>query len=168
VGADDDFAAYMAARWPAFVRMAVLLGCSKSDAEDVAQTAFARCYIAWSRLTGAHDPEAYAYRVLVNVFIDSRRARWWRREQPAAEPPDTPQQDATVEVDTSDALDRALAQLGAGQRQVIALRFYGGLTEAQTAAVLDVPVGTVKSRQARALKQLAANAHLTDDPNRSI
>jgi RNA polymerase sigma factor (sigma-70 family) len=69
-------------------------------------------------------------------------------------------------VDLADAVDRALAELGAGQRGGIALRFYAGLTEAQTAKALGVPIGTVKSRQARALKHLADNDHLTDAPGR--
>jgi RNA polymerase sigma-70 factor (sigma-E family) len=166
VGTDEDFAAYMAARWPAFVRMAVLLGCSRHEAEDVAQTAFARCFVSWSKVARADDPDAYAYRVLINVFNDSRRTRWWRREKPTADIPDdvTAPTDATTDVDRADSVDRALAGLGAGQREVVVLRFYAGLTEAGTAEALDVPVGTVKSRQARALKQLRDSVHLTDEP----
>jgi RNA polymerase sigma-70 factor (sigma-E family) len=167
VGADEEFAAYMAARWPAFVRTAVLLGCPLHDAEDVAQTAFARCFVSWSKLSKADDADAYAYRVLINVFNDSRRTRWWRHERPAADVPEGAPIDAMSAVDRADAMSRALAELGTGQRGVVVLRFYAGLSEARTAEALGVPVGTVKSRQARALRQLAESAHLRDAPRRS-
>jgi RNA polymerase sigma factor (sigma-70 family) len=52
------------------------------------------------------------------------------------------------------AWHRALADLSAGQRAALALRFYEDMTEADTAAVLGVSVGTVKSRVSRALDRL--------------
>ena len=42
------------------------------------------------------------------------------------------------------------------------LRYFAHLTEEQTAAILGIPSGTVKSRMSRALKQLATSAHLSD------
>ncbi len=42
------------------------------------------------------------------------------------------------------------------------LRYFAGLSEAQTATALGIPAGTVKSRLSRSLAQLAANEHLTD------
>jgi RNA polymerase sigma-70 factor (sigma-E family) len=165
--AEDEFEAYMSARWPALVRTAVLLGCSAHDAEDIAQTALTRCYSSWRRVARADDRDAYVYRVLVNAYNDSRRRRWWG-ERPSS---DLTQSDAlsdpTSAVDETDAIGRALDDLDDGQRAVIVLRFYSDLTERQTAAALGLPVGTVKSRTSRALRQLASSQHFEDRPDRS-
>jgi RNA polymerase sigma-70 factor (sigma-E family) len=142
--------------------MAVLLGCSQHDAEDVAQMAFARCYRSWRRVSSAENRDAYVYRILLNVFKDSRGRRW-HLERPTAEIPEhADHADASLALERRDAIDRALAGLPPGHRDVLVLRFYAHLTEAQTAATLGVPVGTVKSRQSRALKQLSDSAHLQD------
>jgi hypothetical protein len=48
---DDEFTEYVAARWRTLVRAAVLLGCSRQDAEDVVQSALSRCYVSWPKVT---------------------------------------------------------------------------------------------------------------------
>jgi RNA polymerase sigma-70 factor (sigma-E family) len=162
---DAEFTEYVSARWPALVRSALLLGCTPHDAEDIAQTALARCYASWSKVSAATDCDAYVYRILLNVYNDSRRRRWWG-ERPTAKVPESPLSgEAIVNVDRADAMDRALASLSDPQRAVVVLRFYVGLSEGQTAEALGVPVGTVKSRQSRALKELAASKHLADTTN---
>jgi RNA polymerase sigma-70 factor (sigma-E family) len=167
VDAEDEFAAYMAARWPALLRTAVLLGCAPHDAEDVAQTALSKCYVSWQKVARADDRDAYVYRVLVNAYNDSRRRHWWG-ERPSSDLTEPEASvDPTAALDESEAVDRALEDLDDAQRAVVVLRFFADLTEAQTAKVLGVPVGTVKSRQSRALRQLADSQHLTDRPNRS-
>lgn len=162
MGVDDGYRAFVAARYGPLVRAAVLLGCRPADAEDAAQDALARCFGAWSRVRAAEDPEAYAYRVLVNGIARTRRRRW-RGEVPHAEPPETPH-----DPDTETALlrravvERALERLGREHRQVVVLRYFADLSEKRTAVVLGVPAGTVKSRTARALALLAADAGLAD------
>ena len=76
--------------------------------------------------------------------------------------PDRGTADPTVDVDASDAVQRAVAGLSEVNRQVVVLRYFAHLTEEQTAAILGIPSGTVKSRMSRALKQLATSAHLSD------
>lgn len=162
---DEDFTAYMTVRWPVLVRSAVLLGCTTQEAEDLVQTALSRCYVSWSRVTKADDRDAYVYRVLVNTHIDSRRRHWWK-EQPTAEPTEEPaSEDATVAVDDLDVMERALAGLSEVNRSTVVLRFYSQLSEQQTAKALGIPVGTVKSRLSRALKQLSSNEHFADLPD---
>ncbi len=56
---DSDFNAFMTARWPTLVRSAVLLGCPKDDAEDMAQTALMQLYVSWTKVKAARDPDAY-------------------------------------------------------------------------------------------------------------
>ncbi len=58
----------------------------------------------------------------------------------------------------------SLARLGPESRAVVVLRYYADLTERQTADVLGIALGTVKSRMSRALAQLATDPHLSDLP----
>lgn len=161
---EDEFTEFVAARWPRLVRSAILLGCSPSEAEDLVQTALTKCLVHWSRVRVADDRDAYVHRVLVNAFTSSRRRRWWG-EKPHGDLPERADLGATgagaaARVDAADALDRALARLTAGQRAVVVLRYYAHLSEAQTAAALQVAPGTVKSRLSRALTVLAADETL--------
>jgi RNA polymerase sigma-70 factor (sigma-E family) len=150
---DDGFTSYMAARWPVLVRALVALGCEPHEAEDVAQAALARCYASWERVCRADDIDAYVFRTVLNVWNKSRRRRWWA-EGPVEV---LPERDDPVDlylVDTRAAIERALGQLSRDHRAVLTLRFVADLSERQTAEVLGVPIGTVKSRTARAIGQL--------------
>lgn len=156
-----DFEAYAAARWPSLVRAAVFLGCSREDAQDLAQQTLLRCHVAWRRVQRADDPDAYTYRMLLNGLRDSRRRRWWG-EVPTRQVPAPPAADRVEAVAVRDAVERALAGLSRDHREVVVLRYLLDLSERQAATVLGVPPGTVKSRLARALAQLAADPHLLD------
>ncbi|MET7391919.1 SigE family RNA polymerase sigma factor [Dactylosporangium sp. NPDC005572] len=158
---DEDFSAYASARWPALVRSAVLLGCAVQDAEDLAQTALMRCYVSWARVVQADDRDSYVYRILLNAYHDSRRRRWWG-EKPAADVPERATADVTGSVDAADAVRRALGGLSRVNREVVVLRYYAHLSDRQIAEALGIAHGTVKSRAARALTQLAADANLAD------
>jgi RNA polymerase sigma-70 factor (sigma-E family) len=164
VDRDEDYASYVSARWAALVRAAALLGCSRADAEDVVQATLVRCYVSWAKVSGAADRDAYVYKMLVNALSTSRRRRWWS-ERPTAELADDPDpSDDFDRADVTDGIRRALARLGADSRAVVVLRYYADLTERQTADVLGIAVGTVKSRMSRALAQLATDPHLSDLP----
>jgi len=152
-----DFAEYVAARRSALVRSAVLLGCSLEDAEDLVQVTLTKCLTSWRRVSRAERPDAYVYRVLLNAFRDGR-ARRWHGEIPTTELPDRPMPD--VDVATGLAVRCALAALAHDHREILVLRFYADLSERETADVLGVPAGTVKSRTARALSLLSANQNI--------
>jgi RNA polymerase sigma-70 factor (sigma-E family) len=146
---DEDFSTYVAARWASLVRVGTYLGCSPAEAEDLVQSTLLRCYRSWSRVRRADRVDAYVHRALVTTLAKSRRRRW-HGEIPTSEPPDH----STAVGSDSDAradLQRALGRLSPDHRAVLVLRFVGDLTEQQTADALDVPLGTVKSRVARAL-----------------
>jgi RNA polymerase sigma-70 factor (sigma-E family) len=155
---EQDFSEFVAARWPRLVRSAVLLGCSRPEAEDLVQSALERCLLNWSRVQRAGDRDAYVHRILLNTFTSSRRRRW-TSEQPTANPPDQASSDETIRVDDTDAVVRALQRLSRDQRIAVVLRYYSHLTEQQMATALGVATGTVKSRLSRALTALA------DDPS---
>ena len=158
---DRDFAEFVSARWGALVRSALVLGCSQEEAQDLAQTTLLRCHRAWRKVQRADDRDAYVYRVLLNCHRDDRRRRWWG-ERPTAVLPDTGVPDATHQVAEADALHRALAGLNRSAREVVVLRYLAQLSEQQTADVLGVPPGTVKSRLSRALASLADDPHLNE------
>ncbi|MDN4174123.1 SigE family RNA polymerase sigma factor [Nocardioides sp. SOB77] len=157
---DDDFTAFVAARWRTLVRAGLLLGCDLAEAEDLAQTTLVKCYLAWPRVAAADDRDAYVYRVLVNAHRQRRRRRW-HGERPTEVLPDVPVADHGTAAGEADAVARALADLSADHREVVLLRFYLQLGETQIAEVLGVRPGTVKSRLSRALRRLSTNAHLT-------
>ncbi len=154
-----SFEEYVAARWSRLVRSAVLMGADRHAAEDLVQTALAKCFASWSRVSRAQDPDAYVHRVLINTLTDSRRRRWWG-ETPTEVLPEASQVDGTEDVLRGDALRAALLRLPLEQRQVLVLRYYADLTEAQIAAALGVAAGTVKSRAARGLAVLEADPSL--------
>lgn len=153
------FAAFARTRWRDLVRAAIFLGASPDEAEDLAQQNLIRCYSAWDRVQQADNTEAYVYRMLVNQLRDARRTRWWRgrvdydHDQPVA--------DSSDRVATTDAVSRALGGLSKEQREVVVLRYFVQLGEAQTAAALGIAPGTVKSRLSRALARLSTSDHLT-------
>ena len=151
---DADFTAYMGARWPTLVRSLVLLGCETHEAEDVAQTALARCFASWSRVRAAGDTDAYVYRAVLNTWSKSRRRRWWG-ETPTERLPDAVLEDDAPALRV--ALEQALAKLSREHRAVLVLRYVADLTEVQVADVLGVPVGTVKSRVSRAIASVDLN-----------
>jgi RNA polymerase sigma-70 factor (sigma-E family) len=152
---DDEFAAFVAARYRALVRRGLLLTGDSGHAEDLTQSALIRTYLAWGRIRDPANAESYARKTLVRLAVRARGRRW-RREIVAARVPEP----ASVQVaDTSPddlVLDvrRALVALPAGQRAVLMLRYLDDLSEAETARLLGIPVGTVKSRAARALASL--------------
>ncbi|CAN5415897.1 SigE family RNA polymerase sigma factor [soil metagenome] len=165
ISRDTEFGEYVAARWTRLVRAAVLLGCSPHEAEDVTQTALTRCLVKWSKVQRADDRDAYVHRILVNTFTDSRRRRW-NAEKPTGELPEpVGGRDATDEVHDRDVVDRALANLTDEQRTAVVLRYYLNQSEAQMAGTLRVAPGTVKSRLARALKAMAVDPVLSDEPS---
>lgn len=157
----EDFSAYVAARWTTLVRSAVFLGCHLEEAQDLVQTTLMKSYVAWAKVSRADDRDGYVYRVLLNALRDSRRRRWWG-ERPTADLPEPHTQDETADIDIADAVHRALGGLDPAFREVVVLRYFANLGEQQTATALRIPVGTVKSRLSRALRQLADDDHLAD------
>jgi RNA polymerase sigma-70 factor (sigma-E family) len=158
---EAEFAAYADDNWGTLVRSAVFLGCSLADAEDLAQTTLVKCFQAWPRVSAADNRDAYVYKMLINALRDTHRRQWWR-ERATETVPEGSVTDATAEVDTTDAIHRALDKLSKVNRDVVVLRYFTHLTEAQTAEVLGVPAGTVKSRLSRALALLSVDRHLAD------
>jgi RNA polymerase sigma-70 factor (sigma-E family) len=148
----DDF---VRARSAALLRAAYALVGDYGHAEDVLQTALLRTARRWPAAREA--PEAYARQVLVNVCRD--RVRWLRRrprESVLAEDAGPPGgvDGLAEQVGQQRSVIQALAGLPAGQRHVVVLRFLEDLSVAETAELLGISQGTVKSYTARAMARL--------------
>ena len=166
--AKEDFRSYVAARSPALLRTAYALTGNRADAEDLLQTALAKTYLSWERIREREAVDGYVRRVMVNT-----RTSWWRRRRLDEHPTDavperTTERDRTADLDLHDALWTALAGLPKRQRAMVVLRYYEDLSEAETAAVMGVSVGTVKSATSRALAKLRDSSGLRDDPRLAL
>lgn len=148
-----EFEAYAAARWPALYRTALLLTGNAAEAEDLAQTTLVKVYAAWGKVSRADSPDAYVRRMLVNELTSDRR-RGARRASLAPVPPAG--SDVLHADDPAQRLDlwNQVLALPSRQRAVLVLRFYEDLTETETAHVLGVSLGTVKSQAHAALRTL--------------
>jgi RNA polymerase sigma-70 factor (sigma-E family) len=143
-----DFDEYVAARWHALVRTAYLLTGNHHDAEDLVQGALLKAVARWKRI-GDH-PDPYVRRIIANDHV-SRWRRHKGREVTVDRTPDTAV--AGPDADLL-ALRDALATLAPGQRAVIVLRYYEGLTEREVAEVLGKSLGTVKSQASDGMRRL--------------
>jgi RNA polymerase sigma-70 factor (sigma-E family) len=158
-----DFDEFVAARSTRLLRTAFLLTHDRELAEDLLQTSLSKAWFAWDRMRS--DPEPYVRRILVTTYASWWRRRW-RGEQPTGDLPEAapPHDGGHAERSaTRHDLWTAMGRLPRRQRAVIVLRYFEDLTEAQTAAVLDCSVGTVKSQTARALVRLRVDPALGSD-----
>jgi RNA polymerase sigma-70 factor (sigma-E family) len=153
--ADEALEQLYAVHWRSLVRLAVLLVRDQGVAEDVVQDAFVAVHGRWRRL---HDPDralAYLRQAVVNGSRSTLRhravvARHAARDETRPADLDTPGSDARVLADERRRrVLEALATLPRRQREVLALRYYAGLSEAEIAEALGISRGSVKSHASR-------------------
>lgn len=159
---DVEFTEYVAARQRALVGLAYLLSGDRHAAEDIVQTALARTYLSWNRIRDMNALDAYVRKAVVNEHTSWWR-RAWRRVERSSEllPEREPEPGPVVGFEDRHHLWFLVSSLPSRQRAAVVLRYYEGLTEAQTADILDCSVGTVKSQTNRALSTLRARYHAT-------
>jgi RNA polymerase sigma-70 factor (ECF subfamily) len=138
----------------------VLTG-SVHDADDLLQTTVER--LLRKGIPDNVDTEKWAYRICRNLFIDEYRStrRRMANEQ-ASQPADAVSMDTQQIVIDQTRLQRvtsAMDTLPEDQRAALALVVLNGFSYAQVAEALEVPIGTVMSRIARARKSLAEQLH---------
>ncbi|WP_340540437.1 SigE family RNA polymerase sigma factor [Nocardioides sp. GXZ039] len=157
------FVEYVEARRPHLQRSAYLLCGDPGRAEDIVQVALTRLYLNWPKVQRADSVDAYVRRSLVNTFINESK-RPWRRERSGLDGVADPMVPGPSEHgEHDDDLWSALGALSPGQRQVVVLRHYWGLSVEETAADLGISTGTVKSQTHLALTRL--RAALTGPPD---
>ena len=137
------------------VRLAILLVDDVASAEDVVQEAFAGLYRNWSGLRDTAAAIGYLRTAVVN---GSRSMLRRRRTARAYVPPDPGTARSAESLAMMGAEHRAvvaaLHDLPPRQREVLVLRYYGGLSEAEIAEATGLSKGTVKSTASRAVAKL--------------
>lgn len=148
---EQGFTEWVGGRQRQLLRSAYLLTGDLHRAEDLVQEALTKVALRWSRLADG-NPTAYALRIIARDNIS-----WWRRRHDV--PTDRLRDaGATSEPEIALVVRGALARLTPHQRAVLVLRHLEDLTERETADVLGVSVGTVKSQNAAALARLRTGA----------
>ena len=147
---DDVYAAL----WPRLLRTAYAVSGDLGVAEDAVQTAFAKAYRSWRRVSRLETPEAYVRRMVVNEVLNDRRRARRRHEITSDAPPERAVLGGHDDALGDDSLWRAVTSLPPRQRAVLVLRYYEDLSEQQIADALGCRPGTVKSQASAALATL--------------
>ncbi|HEX6680946.1 MAG TPA: RNA polymerase sigma factor [Gaiellaceae bacterium] len=157
-GSRDAAAELFSRHWRPAWRAAYVLSGRRELADDVAQDAFERAFAALARFDERRPFGPWLHRIVINRCLDllrtERRMVGGDIELARIEWHDVASGDR-------DLLD-AIAELSLQRRVVIVLRYGLGYTPTAIAEVLDVPVGTVNSRLARALDDLRRRYEVND------
>jgi RNA polymerase sigma-70 factor (ECF subfamily) len=136
-------------RLPAFLRQLLP---REQEAEDVMQETFTQI---WRRPQG-FDPERGSLRGYVFGIGRKMAAEWWRRQRPMDE---LKEESSPCQAEMSSMVADAFGRLSEEQRTLLWLREVEGQSYAELAAMLDVPIGTVRSRLFAAREALRAVWH---------
>lgn len=167
-GDQDAFAQLVEANQNKIYTLALRMTGNSEDAADLAQEAFLKVWRALPDFQGESGFSTWLYRLTSNLCIDFLRRENRRRsiasissldDEEGPLPTDVPDRRFTPEDELErrelrTAVDRGLRRLSDEHRQVLALRAVEGLSYTEIAGVLDLEVGTVKSRIARARSAL--------------
>ncbi len=147
-----------------FRTLARLLG-RNEDLEDLAQEVFLRVFRGFGHFRGDAKFSTWLYRIVLNVVNDElRRRRQWRQavsiDDPEARwedrlPHPAPDPDETLDRDRFlESLRAAMSELSLRERAILALYYQEGKSYEDIAAILDLPMGTVKTQLHRAREKL--------------
>ena len=158
-GDRDAFSQLMATSFDDLFRTARLILRDDDRAADAVQDAMLS---AWLHIRAVRDPEkfqAWIRRLLVNAcYGEARRIGRRRAIEIRVTPLDAPSSDDVQRTTIArDQLERGFRRLTVEQRAVLVLHHYLGLPDVDAAVVLDVPLGTFKSRLHRATAALRAS-----------
>jgi RNA polymerase sigma-70 factor (sigma-E family) len=148
---ERGFEEFFHARLGPLHRMAYALTGDWQQAEDLTQATFLRLYLRWTRIRD-DNVVAYARKTMTNLYIDDRRRI--HRETFVASVPELPGIDPASTPEDGMALGAALESLGQRTRAVLVLRFLEDQSVHQTADLLGMAEGTVKSLTSHGLAAL--------------
>lgn len=139
--------------------MAYVITRNAADAEDATQDALVKAWRALGRFRADEPLRPWLLRIVANEARNRRRSAGRRERlvlraaEGSGEAAPSPETTALAHERRAELL-RALDELPDAAREVLACRYLLELSEEETAAALDVPLGTVKSRTSRALERL--------------
>ncbi|MEO5833048.1 MAG: SigE family RNA polymerase sigma factor [Nakamurella sp.] len=146
------------------VRLAILLVDDISSAEDVVQDAFAGLYRNWDQLRDTQAAIGYLRTAVVNGSRSMLRRRRTARAYVPPHSADARSAESMAMLTAEhQSVISAMGELAPRQREILVLRYYGGLSEAEIAASTGLTAGTVKSTASRAVSKLGdiiRNKHL--------
>jgi RNA polymerase sigma-70 factor, ECF subfamily len=155
-GPADDFAEFYQASYGRMVALVAAIVGERHQAEDIAQEAFARALVRWSRVARYDLPEAWVRRVALRLTIDAgrRRRRAASLSARLAAGLAAGQRGQPRDPLAATALSVALMRLPVPQRQVLVLYYLADLPVADIARDCGVSVGTVRTRLAAGRQRL--------------
>ncbi len=161
---EEEFTSFVASASPQLHRKAWLLTTSSAAAEDLLQSALAKAYVHWRRVSAADDPTAYVSGIVLKTFLSDRRRRS-STEVAVADVDDTATEpdDPALRLTLLAAL-RTLAPL---DRAVVVLRHWEDRSVEETAHALHLSSAAVKNRSLRALASLRAELGDVREPTSS-
>jgi RNA polymerase sigma-70 factor (ECF subfamily) len=132
-----------------------------ADADDLVQATFERAFEAWRRLRDPAACRAWLFRIARNLFLDGRRASAVRSQLSLAVDTETSTQAFVVPAEAVERLaarelETALDRLPREQREALLLCDLWGFQYAEISEIVGSPIGTVRSRIARARGRLSA------------
>jgi len=165
--ADEAVKGLYQAHYAALVRSAALLVGDVATAEDVVQDCFIAMHRAWWRLRDTGSALPYLRRAVINKSRSVLRHRAVaNRYPPLPEPAQPSAEESALAVVQRSSVLTALRALPARQREVVVLRYYADLSEAQIAAAMGISKGAVKAHTSRAKDSLRALLGTTGEPPR--
>jgi RNA polymerase sigma factor (sigma-70 family) len=157
-GDADAYAALVRAHQDIAFRTALLITQNAADAEEAAQDGFVKAWRALGRFREGAPLRPWLLTIVANEARNRRRSAGRRAALAlrvgAGEQTSTSAESEALEHESRGALLDAISRLKADDRLVLGCRYLLELSEAETAAALGVPAGTVKSRTSRALQRL--------------
>lgn len=152
---DAQYEGFAQAQLSHLLRPALYLTGDWHRAQELVQATLVKMYVAWPRLGADVDVAAYARQVLMNQFRDDQRAEARRHRGVGRWLHHNPEVNvAAADLTERDHLGELLAKLPPKQRAVVVLRFLEDLSVEQTAHILGVSPGTVKSQTSDAIAAL--------------
>ncbi|MER7751801.1 SigE family RNA polymerase sigma factor [Kitasatospora sp. NPDC097643] len=148
-----DFLEFAHARSDQLYRTACLLTGDRHLAEDLVQETLAKMFRSWRRIDRTEAPIAYAHTVLVRTFTSYRRRRS-AQERPVDRLPDDRVSVGDGDPELRLTLLDGLAQLAPKDRAVLVLRYWDDRPVEETARMLKLSQGAVRTRSLRALQKL--------------
>lgn len=146
--------------WLAAWRLAFSLSGSRTVADDIAQDAFERAFRGLGGFNGRSSFRTWLSRIVVNRSVDVARREKRLVPLEAAGALHSAWSDDEL-VEEREVFDAVLA-LALERRTVVVLRYWGHLSPPEIAEILELPLGTVHSRLARALSDLRSRLEVTD------